>query len=329
MKDVLVLGVCSVDVIGKSGSEFPKTNSQMPLFSLVNIAGGNALNTAIDCAKIGLSTAIVGCIGTDYQGRFLLEELSKYKVDIRGMQQKEDSETGCCVIMQDGDCDRLCFPFGGANAHIDPEKIPQELTNEANIIIIQGLFNLPSVELKLAEFLKSLKEQGKTILVDISPNIKNVTFKEIDSTCRAIAPYVDYFMPSEIESLRITGSDDMDVATQSLHDKGFYNVIIKRAEEGSIASLSRGEMKAVVPTVYVQPRDVTGAGDAFVAGFAYGLKNNYSALDSILCGNLLGRECVLEFGASTNINEESLNRFHEIVKGPSIYQYKENGFVRD
>ena len=61
-------------------------------------------------------------------------------------------------------------------------------------------------------------------------------------------------------------------------------VIMKTGAEG--CSIVSGNEILSVPGERVEPRDTTGAGDSFAAGYLYGLLHNYS---SELCGKLANR----------------------------------------
>jgi sugar/nucleoside kinase (ribokinase family) len=56
----------------------------------------------------------------------------------------------------------------------------------------------------------------------------------------------------------------------------------------------------VIPSIpeYVH-RDSTGAGDAFLAGFLYGLYHDCSAQECVLFGNITGGKCVTAVGCLT------------------------------
>ena len=65
--------------------------------------------------------------------------------------------------------------------------------------------------------------------------------------------------------------------------------------------------------------DATGAGDAFLSGFIYGLYNDFDFKKCILAGNITGGKCVTGVGCLTeyvNENEikEYLNKYNNLIK---------------
>lgn len=319
MSDLLVIGVCSTDFIGRCVGDFPIANSLAILSSLTIATGGNALNTAIVASKIGLGVSLIGCIGVDYQGDFLESQMNLYNIDTRGIQRCCVHTTGSCTIMHNSKNERVFFTNKGANVELNLFKIPQFIIERANIVVVSGLFLLTCAEKQMSSFLQNLKKQEKTIIVDTSPNVKNLPRDYIDMICCSIAPYVDYFIPSEIESQIISNTYVDSEVTSVLHSKGFNNVIVKRAEKGSSISLNNGGEEYTVQAINVPNIiDSTGAGDAFIAGFAYALEKQYSVRDAVLCGNVLGSQCVQAMGATHGIDNNSLDLFYESVKKSKI-----------
>jgi 3,4-dihydroxy 2-butanone 4-phosphate synthase/GTP cyclohydrolase II len=78
-------------------------------------------------------------------------------------------------------------------------------------------------------------------------------------------------------------------------------------------------MPAIAVPVVIDP---TGAGDAFVTGFSYGIVNHYSIGDSVLCGSVLSSECIRAVGATSNINVDTLKIFYNRIEKPMPQQYR-------
>ena len=86
----------------------------------------------------------------------------------------------------------------------------------------------------------------------------------------------------QIESL--TGQSELEAAAKQLHRMGFENVVIHLGREGVMVSEGSGPT-AKLPTLPVEGiADVTGAGDAAVAGLALGLLMGLTLLDAARLG---------------------------------------------
>src|SRR5699024_3983250 len=88
---------------------------------------------------------------------------------------------------------------------------------------------------------------------------------------------------NEHELTLLTGSG----GTQALHDQGFASVVVKHGPDGSTVS-HHGETQAIPPRPAPAAVDATGAGDAFTAGFTYGVVRGWSTAQAARLGNVLG-----------------------------------------
>ena len=86
----------------------------------------------------------------------------------------------------------------------------------------------------------------------------------------------------------------------------FDQVIIKLDKNGCM--LVEGDTTHIIPPLEnIKAVDATGAGDAFLSGFIYGLYHNYDVKDAILFGNITGGLCVEGIGCLTRyVNEKEL-----------------------
>ena len=127
----------------------------------------------------------------------------------------------------------------------------------------------------------------------------------------------DYYTPNQKEAMKITGAKTPEAAAEILK-LYFNNVIVKLDKDGCLGIDSDGTMFTVKSIEEFQHVDSTGAGDAFLAGFMYGLFYNYSFRESILLGNITGGKAVTAVGALTaHFNEQELleykNKYHLLI----------------
>lgn len=88
----------------------------------------------------------------------------------------------------------------------------------------------------------------------------------------------------------------------------FETTIIKLGPDGCLLR-ENGQNDIFPATSGIDPIDATGAGDAFNAGFIYGLYHNYDIRTCIAMGNRMGGACVSKVGClSGYLTEEQLLR---------------------
>lgn len=79
-------------------------------------------------------------------------------------------------------------------------------------------------------------------------------------------------------------------------------VLLTQGKEG--CTVYRGDLEFHVPAYPVEEVDPTGAGDCFLAGFAYGILNGFTLTEAVKTGNYLGALAVSQIGIPklTHIN---------------------------
>lgn len=118
----------------------------------------------------------------------------------------------------------------------------------------------------------------------------------------------DYYVPNQKEALKITGEITIENAAERLSE--FFNdVIIKLDRDG--CPLKNKDGISVIPSMKnVEAVDATGAGDAFLSGFIYGLFHDYPVEQCIRFGNVTGGTCVQGVGCLTKyVYEDQLLQF--------------------
>lgn len=107
----------------------------------------------------------------------------------------------------------------------------------------------------------------------------------------------DYYLPNRKEAMKITGTASVDEAAGIL-SRYFEHVIIKLDREGCMIRDMRGT-RIIPPLLGITAVDPTGAGDAFLSGFTYGLYHGYDVDDCVRFGNITGGTCVQAYGCLT------------------------------
>ncbi|MEI8020380.1 MAG: PfkB family carbohydrate kinase, partial [Schlesneria sp.] len=84
-----------------------------------------------------------------------------------------------------------------------------------------------------------------------------------------------------------------------LRDLGATTAIVTQGERGAVLVGPSARIRAgVFP---VETIDATGTGDAFSAGFLYGVLKGKSVADCLKLGAAMGASCVQSMGATTGV----------------------------
>src|SRR5512137_2246938 len=97
--DILVAGEINPDLI-LSGNVTPAFGQVEQLVDSADLTvGSSSAIFACGAARLGLKVAILGVIGADLFGRFMLDELSKAGVDVSGVIVDPLQPNGLSVIL--------------------------------------------------------------------------------------------------------------------------------------------------------------------------------------------------------------------------------------
>jgi ribokinase len=108
--------------------------------------------------------------------------------------------------------------------------------------------------------------------------------------------------PNALELELITGESEVPKGAKTLIDLGVEIVAVKLGAKGCY--VTNGEEKRTIPPYKVQAVDTTGAGDAFNAGFLYGLIKNKTLTQCGQLGNYVAAQSVTKMGARDGLPYE-------------------------
>jgi len=106
-------------------------------------------------------------------------------------------------------------------------------------------------------------------------------------------------MPNRGELELITGYTDYVKGADALIAMGVKIVAVKLGGEGSYVTNGRDRVHS--ESFKVKVVDTTGAGDAFCAGFLYGLLQNEGLKNCGRIGNFVASRCVMKLGARAGL----------------------------
>ncbi|GAH06800.1 unnamed protein product, partial [marine sediment metagenome] len=113
-----------------------------------------------------------------------------------------------------------------------------------------------------------------------------------------------YLVVNETEFKYLTQTDfnfdDIDISINRLREFFGNNLIITLGEKGSIFITPKDEILKV-PSYIVKSIDTTGAGDAFIGGFVFGIITGKSVEESTKLGNASGSFSVTKLGAQSSL----------------------------
>ena len=106
-------------------------------------------------------------------------------------------------------------------------------------------------------------------------------------------------MPNAIELKLLTGEPDYIKGADFIAEKGVKIVAVKLGCDGCY--VTDGRERHLIEPLKVKVIDTTGAGDAFCAGFLFGLVNNKSLFECGSLGNFVASRSITKMGARSGL----------------------------
>jgi sugar/nucleoside kinase (ribokinase family) len=254
--------------------------------------GGNASNTSYALGRLGVRARVLGMLGQDAFGEFVLAQLHSAGVDTSFVQRSE-GPTCVTVVLVDTRGTRTMLQCLGSSAEfrIDPAKFPGPFAEGMSHYHLASPFGLPLLRPLQPELLRRAREAGLSTSLDAQWDTTG-KWREHIAPC---LKHVDIFFANEDEARMLTGFSDPAPAAANLRQLGAAVVVIKLGARGCAVFTPDGEIRS--PAAEVPVVDTTGAGDCFVAGFLSALERGGSYEDAARLGNHVASFSVQKLGA--------------------------------
>ncbi|MBD3183617.1 carbohydrate kinase, partial [Candidatus Poribacteria bacterium] len=165
--DVLCLGIFVADIVAKPIEEMPDKGKLTLVEAMELHTGGCASNTGYALNKLGISTGLMGKVGTDGFGDFFLNYMEDAGLDTRGIKRTSSVNTSATMVMVSADGERTFLHYLGANADFCIEDVDYDILNGAKILHVAGAFLMPDFDGEpTAQVLKKAQKKGITTSLD-------------------------------------------------------------------------------------------------------------------------------------------------------------------
>ncbi len=295
MTRIIVVGDVVTDVVTIVGGALV-TGSDTPA-SITMTGGGAGANTAAWLAALGIEVTLCGVIGDDEAGDIRLAEL-----EVRGVtcsiRRDPDAPTGSIVVLADHD-ERTMLTDRGANLRLRADDIDAAFASapDAVHLHLSGYPLLDEASRPAAlHALAAAADRGMTTSVDAASAgpLRQVGGDQFLTWVRA----TDMLFVNSDEALALVGSADPAPEALVRALAKFCGVaVLKLGAAGAVAyAIGSGGIESV-PATEITPRDATGAGDAFAAGYLAAAVAGASTKDALAVAAEIGAQAVTAIGA--------------------------------
>lgn len=276
-------GATNVDLLYDGMERIPDVGEELYSKDFSLQLGGGVPATLINISRLGIETKIATELGNDIFSSFAKEKYSENGVFPLNLYKGNSiplNITSAIILPKD----RTFISYGHGTIKPDDEakEAFYSLAKGSKITIMQpGGF---------LDVYKRLSNEGTILVLDTGWD-DDLSFEKYNNYLEI----ADYYTPNKKEALKITGAADTEEAAYRL--KSYFDKVVVKIDKDGCIGIDGDEIFTVPGIDEFKNVDSTGAGDAFLAGFIYGLFYDRPLKECILTGNLTGGKAVTQLGA--------------------------------
>jgi len=248
--------------------------------------GGKGANQAVIAAHCGAEVHFVGKLGRDLFGDSIAENFKKLGIDSRYVE-RSDTPNGVAHIWVDANGENRIIIIPGANHEIESKKAIEAIESITGLAVVVAQCEIKQ-EVTLAAF-SAAKKRGCVTILNPAP---------YQSLSEELLKVTDWIIPNETEFEELLGQAPTSDEALKKFGPG-KNSIVTLGSEGAVLITSDGNLSRV-SAPKVNAVDTTGAGDAFVGVFAFGLASGKNPEDAMKLGVKVASMSVTRKGAQSS-----------------------------
>ena len=286
MATIVVVGSCNVDLTAYC-ERFPGDGETRPGTSFVQRFGGKGANQAVMMAQLGAAVAFVGRVGDDALGIEVLTNFRQHGIDTSHVRVTAGTTTGVAPIWVDERGVNRILVIPGANGRLGADDVTEAVATIADAAVVVAQLETPQDATRAA--FAWARDVGATTVLNPAPALPLVP---------ELVGLVDWLIPNESEFARLFGGDPTPDAVLTAAASYGGRVVVTVGERGAV--VVEDGRRTDVPAPAATAVDTTGAGDAFVGGFAVGLARGWDGVRAAQFGCVCGALSVTAAGAQSS-----------------------------
>jgi len=291
--DVIGFGALNVDKLYRVG-RIAKEGEEGFILSMMELPGGSAANTIVGLARLDIRTGFIGKVSRDHEGKLLLDGFRREGVDIGGVVIAKMGQSGTVSAFIDRKGERALYVHPSVNDTLAFKEIDLDYAKQTKFLHLTSMDEKPfQAQKELVETLPNVK---------VSLDLGEIYGRKGLTKLRPLLKRSYVLMPSENELKMMTRANFKEGANRLL-EEGTRIVAVKLGQKGCY--VTNGKESYLVKPFETKVVDTTGAGDAFCAGFLYGLIKGKDLYECGRLGNFVASKCIEKAGARTGLPHAS------------------------
>lgn len=298
MNEVSVVGELNLDLILYGLPKDLGLDREHLASALAFTLGSSSAIFAHNLASLGTRVGFVSKIGSDPLGKMALEKLAAAGVEVSHVRQGGTKTlTGLTVIVRYSQ-HRYILTYPGTMFEMQFSDIDMGYVRAAKHLHLSSFFLHRALRGRILDLFRQAKDAGLTTSLDTNDDPENKWAADL----LEVLKYVDLFFPNDREAKKITHTDDLARALNTL--AAVVKVVVVKRGAGSAICRSGDEQWSLGPPK-VEVVDDVGAGDSFDAGFVHLYLRGAKLEDCLAFANIAGAYSVTKEGGTEAFRDRS------------------------
>jgi len=258
------------------------------------MSGGSVANTIAGFANLGGPAAYIGRVADDQLGEIFVHDMRSLGVDVRLTPAPANSPTARCHVLISDDGQRTMQTYLGACTELSTTDVTEQTAGTPLVILLEGyIWDLAEGPAVAAKAIEMARSNGGKVALSLSDSF--CVERHRDAFHAAVENGVDIVVADDDEVNALLQTASFEESMQALDN--YSNLFaITRSEKGSI--IRHGDEIVIQEATPVETVvDTTGAGDAYCAGFLYGITHEMSLGEAAELGTFCGTQVIQQVGA--------------------------------
>lgn len=312
-KKIAIIGDVGPDIIVRFPKYLDESRKKVEFTTPKMVGGGTCGNTAVAVAKLGISPYIIGTVGADQYGKFILKDLEDKKVHTDYLKIDNSVNTVGVFAFIDEFGERYLWGWPRTDRCFEKLELEEkdfQLIREADWVHSSGMVTIKDTSARagVEKIFEIAHKEGVTTSYDLNLRVNNGVLEEgFKNTTMRIIENCDYVLGSAEEEIYYLGeNDDWKVTARNIASEG-HTVIARLGGDGAMLFDQSGEI--YVPAYKVDVVDTVGAGDVYNGAFIAAVLSGYEKKDVLKICNAVSGFTVAHEGAQSSPEVEELEQF--------------------
>jgi ribokinase len=290
--DVVGFGALNVDKLFRVNRIAAKEEESF-ITDFAETCGGSAANTVVGLARLSCKVGFIGKVAEDREGKMLLKEFRREGVDTESVAVAKKGRSGTVMGFVDEHGERALYIDPSVNNQVKFNEKIKRYASQTKFLHLTSFVGEESFETQR----RILETVPGDVMVSFDPGA--LYARKGLATLGSIVERSFVLMPNAAELELLTGMADYRKGAEAMLRKGVKVVAVKLGSRGCY--VTDGRQSHNVEAFKVKVVDTTGAGDAFCAGFLYGLIKHKSLGECGRLGNFVASRCTTKMGARAGL----------------------------